>query len=90
MFRITPVNGTHVDEAVTLRVEGQISARTIDEFVRACQEHAAHRAGAELDLKGVTFIDDAAAAAIRKIASDDVRITTASPFVRAVLKELAP
>jgi hypothetical protein len=89
LFRITPVNGTRAGEAVKLRVEGQIGVSTVNEFIRACHEHAAHCAGAELDLTGVTFIDDAAATAIRKTVSEDVRITSASPFVQAVLKEVS-
>jgi anti-anti-sigma regulatory factor len=86
VFRITHSSISPTDQFVVLQVEGRLGAECIDDFIRACEPHLNSAKRAQFDLAGVTFMDQAAAAAIQRF-SEKMNIRAASPFVRAVLKE---
>lgn len=87
VFRITQVNGQQHSTTTTLRVEGQLHASCLDEFARACEPYLGKPGAVRLDLAGVTFIDDAGVAAIRRLIAAKIMVSGCSPFVNELLKE---
>ena len=83
MFRITeqdsPANG------LTLRLEGRLSGRNVDELRRICRDIDDSR-HITLDLDGLTWLDDEGVAAILELMDRDATVSRCKPFVRHLLR----
>jgi RNA polymerase sigma-70 factor (ECF subfamily) len=70
-------------DATTLWLEGRLTAPWIDELERVCAALAGRRL--QLDLSGLVFVDEAAAAALVRLLGGPVTCIGASPLVRELL-----
>lgn len=84
MFRITRIADD--ETSVTLRVEGRLVGRWIDELETECERHRADRRRVKLDLSGVTFVDDRGIEALRSMAGHHVEVVQCSLFLSGLLK----
>ena len=84
MLRISLVEA--LDQAVTLRLEGQVRGPWVDELRRSCEQLLAKGSALRLDLTGVSFIDRDGVALCRRVRDRDVGILYCSPFVAEQLK----
>lgn len=81
MLKITPLD---LPDAPTLRIEGRITAQWIEALERAC---AAWCSGpGQLDLAGVTYLDEEGASALRRLEAAGFTVTGASALAREYLK----
>ena len=87
MFKITQLNGHDSTSPVTLRLEGQLNGRSVDELNRTCRSLLDRPARLLLDVAGVTFIDESGVALMRQFLDQNIVVIGASPFVRELLKE---
>lgn len=84
MLRISVVESSH--DAVTLRLDGRVTGRWIEEIRRSCEEALSGGARLTLDLTGVSFIHSDGIALLRSLAGRHVTLTSPSPFVAEQLK----
>jgi hypothetical protein len=83
-FRIT----TEADLGrVVLRVEGWLSASSLELLEAACRETRARGDAAVLDLSGLRSLSDSEAQRLARIARSGVQLTGASGFVAALLRD---
>ena len=90
MLRISHSTRTG-DQAVLLRLEGQVTGRWTEELRRVCDETIGgngHGQPLVLDLAGVSFIDANGVALFKELAARHVRMTNSSLFVAEQLKEV--
>jgi hypothetical protein len=74
------------DEAVTLRLEGQVRGPWVEELRRSCEQLLMTRSGLSLDLTEVSFIDIDGVALCRRLRDRNVAFLHCSPFVAEQLK----
>jgi anti-anti-sigma regulatory factor len=74
-----------LDEAVTLRLEGQLRGPWVEELRRSCDQFLATGSGLILDLTEVSFIDMDGVALCRRLRDRKVAFLHCSPFVAAQL-----
>jgi anti-anti-sigma regulatory factor len=74
------------DEAVTLRLEGQVRGPWVEELRKACEQVLVTRGGLALDLTEVSFIDMDGVALCRRLRDRKVAFLHCSPFVAEQLK----
>jgi len=84
MLRITALSSP--SQAVTLRLEGQIVGRWVEELKRSCEELRANGDGMVLDLVNVSFIDTDGLALLGELKHRKVSLVNASPFITELLK----
>ena len=84
MFRISLVEAPN--EAVTLRLEGQLRGPWVEELRRSCEQFLATGSGLVLDLTEVSFIDIDGVALCRRLRDRSVAFLHCSPFVAEQLK----
>lgn len=87
MLRITQSSSTR---PATLKVEGKLTKACADEVARACAPHLSAAGTVVLDFSSVTFIDANAAATIRDLMGQQVRLRGCSPLIARLLKEPSP
>jgi len=84
VLRISVLEG--LDQAVTIRVEGQLRGPWVDELRRSCEQLLAKGGEVRLDLSDVSFIDLDGVALCRRLQDRKVGILHCSPFVAEQLK----
>jgi anti-anti-sigma regulatory factor len=75
-----------LDQAVTIRLEGQVRGPWVDELRQSCEQWLAKGSALYLDLSDVSFIDMDGVALCRRLSHRKVRILHSSPFVTEQLK----
>jgi ABC-type transporter Mla MlaB component len=75
-----------LDQAVTIRLEGQVRGPWVDELCQSCEQWLAKGSALDLDLSDVSFIDMEGLALCRRLRDRKVRILHCSPFVAEQLK----
>jgi hypothetical protein len=75
-----------LDQAVTIRLEGQVRGLWVDELRRSCEPLLARGGGLRLDLNEVSFVDISGVALGRSLRDRNVAILHYSPFVAEQLK----
>jgi len=75
-----------LDQAVTIRLEGQVRGPWVDELGRSCEQLLARGSELYLDLSDVSFIDMDGVALCRGLRDRKVRILHCSLFVAEQLK----
>jgi len=65
-----------------VRLEGQLVGPWVEELHRVCDGHAV-----VLDVRDVTFADEAGVALLRALQARQVKLTGCSPFLAEQLKE---
>jgi anti-anti-sigma regulatory factor len=84
VLRISLVNA--LDEAVTLRLEGQVRGPWVEALRKACEQLLATGSGLILDLAEVSFIDLDGVALCHGLRDRHVAFVRCSPFVAEQLK----
>ena len=84
MLRIVPVASP--DEAVSLRLEGQIRGPWVEELRRSCAQALATGRGLTLDMTDVSFIDLDGVALFQSLSDHNVTLLHCSLFVGEQLK----
>ena len=82
---------TKVDEqstCVTLKVEGRVSSKAIDELERACLRHLQEGQWVQLECSGVSFLSRGAAAFLKTLEMRAVYVIYAPPFINELLAEV--
>jgi len=74
------------DQAVSLRLDGQIRDPWVEELRRSCTQALATGHGLILDMTGVSFIDRCGVALLRCLSDHNVIVLHCSPFVVEQLK----
>jgi anti-anti-sigma regulatory factor len=75
-----------LDQAVTIRLDGQVRGPWVDELRRSCEQLLAKGSELCLDLSDVSFIDRDGVALCRRLRDRKVGILHCSPFVAEQLK----
>jgi ABC-type transporter Mla MlaB component len=75
-----------MNQALTLRLEGQVRGPWVEELCRACDQLLARESALFLDLSDVSFIDTDGVALCRRLRERNVEILHCSPFVAEQLK----
>ena len=75
-----------LDQAITIRLEGQVRGPWVDELRRSCEQWLAKGRELRLDLSDVSFIDMEGVALCRRLQDRQVGILHCSPFVAEQLK----
>lgn len=70
-----------------LVLEGRLVGAWVGEVRRSCGEALARGAAVTLDLAAVSFVDAAGIQVLRELASRQVALANATPFVAAQLRE---
>ncbi len=83
MLRITRI--AEDETSVTLRIEGRLVGRWIDELELECGQYMTNRCRVNLDLSGVTFADDQGIAALRAMGAGPVGLIKCSLFISGLL-----
>jgi hypothetical protein len=83
MLRITRIADDQT--SVTLRIEGRLVGRWIDELEHECGRYTADRCRVNLDLSGVTFADEQGIARLRTMSGDTVGLIRCSLFISGLL-----
>ena len=84
MLMITPISSPD-RSGVTLKLEGQLLCAWVAELHAACERHFANVTHRRLDLRHVSFVDDAGVALLRTLIDQGVRIDGCSGFVAELL-----
>ena len=84
MLRISRIASP--DQAVTLRLAGQVRGPWVEELRNACEQVLVTRSGLILDLTEVSFIDMDGVALCRRLRDRKVAFLHCSPFVAEQLK----
>ena len=84
MLRISLVEA--LDQAVTIRLEGQVRGPWMDELRQSCEQWLAKGIALHLDLSDVSFIDMDGLALCRRLSDRKVRMLHCSPFVAEQFK----
>jgi hypothetical protein len=84
VLKISIIEAT--DQAVTIRLEGQVRGLWVEELRRACEQLLAGGSGLRLDLNDVSFVDMHGVALCRSLRDRHVAILHCSPFVAEQLK----
>jgi ABC-type transporter Mla MlaB component len=84
VLRISLVKGP--DEAVTLRLEGQVRGPWVAALCQSCGQLLATRNRLSLDLTEVSFLDRDGVALCRRLRDRKVALLYCSPFVAEQLK----
>ena len=79
MMRISVVQSS--SQTITLRVEGEVKGRWVEELRRTCEESLSRHTQLVLDLAGVTLIDVDGIALVRSFIDRRVVLTNPSLFV---------
>jgi anti-anti-sigma regulatory factor len=87
MLRITRLDGKR--QATILRLEGRLTQRDLTELDATIAGCRKDRRAVVVDLAGLGFVDEKAAAALVAAQADDVELVGASPFVKELLQEVA-
>jgi anti-anti-sigma regulatory factor len=75
-----------LDEAVTIRLEGQVRGPWVEELRQSCEQLLAKGRRLLLDLTEVSFVDTDGVALCRCLRDRNVTILCCSPFVAEQLK----
>ena len=85
MLRISIVESS--GHAVTLRVEGEVKGRWVEELGRTCEEPLSRGVQLILDLADVSFIDSDGIALFRILADRRVDFVNPSSFISGQIEE---
>ena len=89
MLKISRIDGSEASKptgAATLKLEGQVRGRWVDELRRACAETLATTSRLTLDLADVSFIDASGLALFHELAALGVAVSNCSLFAAELLK----
>ena len=84
MLRISECNATN--EVTTLRLEGRVVGRLVDEVQNACEAVFAKGCNLILDLSDISFIDRKGLALFQDLINRQVTFVNCSPFLLEQLK----
>ncbi len=70
----------------TVRLEGRMIGAWVDEVRRSCRDALGRGATVTLDLSAVSFVDADGVVLLRELASRQVVLANATPFVAVQLK----
>jgi anti-anti-sigma regulatory factor len=84
MLRISQLEPT--DQAVVLRVEGQIMGPWVNVLQTCCEEALTEGQSVTLDLADVTFMDTDGIALLRELTAQRVALVNCSPFAATQLR----
>jgi anti-anti-sigma regulatory factor len=84
MMRISVVRSS--GQSVTLRVEGEIKGRWVEELRRVSEEFLSRQTGLILDLAGVTLIDEDGIALFEVLKDRDVTFSNPTMFIAEQLR----
>ena len=86
MLRISVVDST--DLAVRLRVEGQLTGRSVEELRQSCELHGARKgARLTLDLADVSFADAEGIRLLKALKAREVALMNLVPFLALQLRD---
>jgi ABC-type transporter Mla MlaB component len=91
MLKISRIDGSTAARPAgdaTLKLEGQVRGRWVDELRRACVEALAATGRLTLDLADVSFIDASGVALFQELAARGVALSKCSLFAAELLKEV--
>lgn len=83
MFRITKTNH---EVCRVLKLEGKLLHPWIDDLVREFRAARAHGYSVELDMSGVSYVDDPCLIVLSDLVRQGIAIKTPSPFISELLK----
>lgn len=72
------------EKGTRLQVDGRLEQESLEEFEQAC---AASRPPLTLDLEGLSWVDEPAAASLVRLVAEGAIVTNASPFIALRLKD---
>ncbi len=73
------------ESAITFKLEGKVLAPWVDELRRVCTEPALASRKINLDLDGVTFLDEAGLELMRELIQQGITIARCSGFIAELL-----
>jgi anti-anti-sigma regulatory factor len=74
------------NRSVTLKLEGRIVGRWVNELKKECNKYLDKRSKQILDLSGVTFIDDQGIKMLKAMVGDQVELIRCSLFLSGLLE----
>ena len=74
-------------EPVTMRLDGQVSARWVKLLRQTCDAHLKRGARVTLDLQNVSFADREGVALLQTMANRGVEILNSLPFIAEQIRE---
>lgn len=84
MLRIT--ENLENDEAVRLRLDGTVSADSVNDLAELCARHQLNSGHTVIvDMAGVNFMHDDAARKLARLRTESLRVINCSPFIAALL-----
>jgi anti-anti-sigma regulatory factor len=85
MLKITTIHDDGKNRV--LKLEGKLLAGWVEELRDACRLARTDCGQLQLDLRDLSFVDDSGIRVLHELIRQNVRVTTASPFVSELLKE---
>jgi ABC-type transporter Mla MlaB component len=85
MLRISEIELT--GENATLRLEGRLVGKLVEEVKIACEQHLSTGRRLRLDLADLLFADRVAVALLQELRGRGVALTNCSPFLNEELKQ---
>jgi anti-anti-sigma factor len=85
MLRISVLQSS--EQAMSLRVEGEVTGRWVEELRKSCEEALSRSLHLALDLAGVSFIDAYGIAVLRGLMDRRVVLTNLSSFIAEQLAD---
>lgn len=79
VLRVTRIRET--DSSVTLKVEGEVAARSSKVIESECLQHLNTQRELELDFADVTYVDVQGAEAVRRLEAAGVRLINCRPLI---------
>ena len=83
MLRITRIDGR--DSEQTLKVEGKLLGPWVSELLNVCTPSSGQSGRTNLDLSGLTFVDQAGAKLLKDLMLRGIAVTACSGFVAELL-----
>ena len=83
MLKITQINGP--DKTLTFKLEGKLLAPWVAEVVNVCTPGAGWSGRTNLDLSGLTFVDQAGAKLLKDLIRGGLTVCACSGFVAELL-----
>lgn len=89
MIRITELEGGEAHSPKTLLIEGSLNIGGAQLLANLCERAAQQTEQVIIDLSGVSYLDEASAAVLRRLCRyPNFTLTGASLFTRALLEEV--
>lgn len=88
MLKISTIEST--DEAVKIRIDGQISGEGVNLMQETCKAHLDEGLKLSVDLQNVLFVDRNGIAVLRRLQQRKVELLNAPPFVTEQIRKPRP